>query len=43
MGTYPAILIKAMLDVNFSAAPLNCEPSTFALVFYNSGSIPVEW
>ncbi|XP_061697991.1 cilia- and flagella-associated protein 65 isoform X12 [Syngnathoides biaculeatus] len=43
MRTYPTILIKAMVDINFSAAPLNSEPSTFALVFYNPGSIPVEW
>ncbi|XP_077437145.1 cilia- and flagella-associated protein 65 isoform X1 [Vanacampus margaritifer] len=43
MRTYPAILIKAMLDLNFGAAPQNSEASTFALMFHNSGSIPVEW
>ncbi|XP_061142312.1 cilia- and flagella-associated protein 65 [Syngnathus typhle] len=43
MRTYPSILIKAMLDFNFGAAPLNSEPSTFAVAFHNPGSIPVEW
>ncbi|XP_054644330.1 cilia- and flagella-associated protein 65 isoform X2 [Dunckerocampus dactyliophorus] len=43
MRTYPTILIKAMLDFNFCSAPLNSEPSTFVLVFYNPGCIPVEW
>ncbi|XP_057708820.1 cilia- and flagella-associated protein 65 isoform X2 [Corythoichthys intestinalis] len=43
MRTYPTTLIKAMLDFNFSASPLNSETSTFTLVFYNPGSIPVEW
>ncbi|XP_061775397.1 cilia- and flagella-associated protein 65 [Nerophis ophidion] len=43
MRTYPTILIKAMLDFNFSSAPLNSEPSTFVLVFHNPGCIPVEW
>ncbi|XP_061648370.1 LOW QUALITY PROTEIN: cilia- and flagella-associated protein 65 [Phyllopteryx taeniolatus] len=43
MRTYPTILIKALLDFNFSAAPLKSKPSTFGLVLYNPGSIPVEW
>ncbi|XP_061923625.1 cilia- and flagella-associated protein 65 isoform X2 [Entelurus aequoreus] len=43
MRMYPTILIKAMLDFNFSSAPLNSEPSTFVLVFHNPGCIPVEW
>nr|XP_057938965.1 cilia- and flagella-associated protein 65 [Doryrhamphus excisus] len=43
MRTYPTILIKAMLDFNFSSAPLNSEASTFVLVFYNPGCIPVDW
>ncbi|KAF7662426.1 hypothetical protein LDENG_00236590 [Lucifuga dentata] len=36
-------LTKAVLDFNFSAAPLHFDPSTFMLMFHNPGSIPVEW
>ncbi|XP_051260176.1 cilia- and flagella-associated protein 65 isoform X3 [Dicentrarchus labrax] len=39
----PSIFTKAMLDFNFSAAPLNSDPSTFALMFHNPCSIPVDW
>ncbi|XP_070771214.1 cilia- and flagella-associated protein 65 [Enoplosus armatus] len=39
----PSIFTKAMLDFNFSAAPLNSDPSTFVLMFHNPGSIPVDW
>ncbi|XP_041807029.1 cilia- and flagella-associated protein 65 [Chelmon rostratus] len=39
----PPIFTKAMLDFNFSAAPLNSDPSTFVLMFHNPGSIPVDW
>ncbi|KAI3356474.1 hypothetical protein L3Q82_017688, partial [Scortum barcoo] len=38
-----SIFTEAMLDFNFSAAPLNSDPSTFVLVFHNPGSIPVDW
>ncbi|XP_037646659.1 cilia- and flagella-associated protein 65 isoform X1 [Sebastes umbrosus] len=39
----PSIFTKAMSDFNFSATPLNSEPSTFVLMFHNPGSIPVDW
>ncbi|XP_070832675.1 LOW QUALITY PROTEIN: cilia- and flagella-associated protein 65 [Chaetodon trifascialis] len=39
----PSIFTKAVLDFNFSAAPLNSDPSTFVLMFHNPGSIPVDW
>ncbi|XP_044073745.1 cilia- and flagella-associated protein 65 isoform X2 [Siniperca chuatsi] len=39
----PSIFTKAMLDFNFSAAPLNSDPSTFVLMFHNPGSMPVDW
>ncbi|XP_055727921.1 cilia- and flagella-associated protein 65 isoform X2 [Salvelinus fontinalis] len=39
----PSIFTSAMLDFNFSAAPLGSEPSSVLLMFENTGSIPVEW
>ncbi|XP_056292370.1 cilia- and flagella-associated protein 65 [Pseudoliparis swirei] len=39
----PSVFTKAMLDFNFSATPMNSEPSIFVLLFHNPGSIPVEW
>ncbi|XP_040004712.1 cilia- and flagella-associated protein 65 isoform X2 [Xiphias gladius] len=39
----PSIFTKVMLDFNFSAAPMNSDPSTFVLMFHNPGSIPVDW
>ncbi|XP_026150303.1 cilia- and flagella-associated protein 65 isoform X2 [Mastacembelus armatus] len=39
----PSIFTKTMLDFNFSAAPLNSDPSTFVLIFHNPGYIPVDW
>ncbi|XP_073329268.1 cilia- and flagella-associated protein 65 [Pagrus major] len=39
----PSIFTHAMLDFNFSAAPLNSDPSTFVLIFHNPCSIPVDW
>ncbi|XP_070694450.1 cilia- and flagella-associated protein 65 [Pempheris klunzingeri] len=38
-----SVFTKTMLDFNFSAAPLNSDPSTFVLMFHNPGSIPVDW
>uniref|UniRef100_A0A3Q1HG52 Uncharacterized protein n=1 Tax=Anabas testudineus TaxID=64144 RepID=A0A3Q1HG52_ANATE len=43
LRSYPSIFTKTILDFNFSAAPLNSEPSTFVLMFHNSGSISVDW
>uniref|UniRef100_A0A3Q3M416 Cilia and flagella associated protein 65 n=1 Tax=Mastacembelus armatus TaxID=205130 RepID=A0A3Q3M416_9TELE len=42
-GICPSIFTKTMLDFNFSAAPLNSDPSTFVLIFHNPGYIPVDW
>uniref|UniRef100_UPI0009B41025 cilia- and flagella-associated protein 65 n=1 Tax=Monopterus albus TaxID=43700 RepID=UPI0009B41025 len=39
----PSIFTETMLDINFSAAPLNSDPSIFVLMFHNPGSIPVDW
>ncbi|XP_071348758.1 cilia- and flagella-associated protein 65 isoform X2 [Trachinotus anak] len=39
----PSIFTKTILDFNFSAAPLNSDPSTFVLMFHNPGPIPVDW
>ncbi|GAA6231328.1 coiled-coil domain-containing protein 108 [Lates japonicus] len=39
----PSIFTKAVLDFNFSAAPVNSDPSAFVLMFHNPGSIPVDW
>ncbi|KAA0715982.1 Cilia- and flagella-associated protein 65 [Triplophysa tibetana] len=39
----PALFTSAMMDFNFSAAPLSSEPSSILLMFKNTGSIPVEW
>uniref|UniRef100_A0A3B5BC41 Si:ch1073-349o24.2 n=1 Tax=Stegastes partitus TaxID=144197 RepID=A0A3B5BC41_9TELE len=39
----PSIFTKAMLDFNFSSATMNSNPSRFVLMFYNPGSIPVNW
>ncbi|XP_029557900.1 cilia- and flagella-associated protein 65 isoform X2 [Salmo trutta] len=39
----PSIFTSAMLDFNFSAAPLGSDPSSVLLMFENTGSIPVEW
>ncbi|XP_028993480.1 cilia- and flagella-associated protein 65 [Betta splendens] len=39
----PLIFTKANVDFNFSAAPLNSDPSTFVLMFHNPGSVPVDW
>ncbi|XP_040912258.1 cilia- and flagella-associated protein 65 [Toxotes jaculatrix] len=39
----PSIFTKATVDFNFSAAPMNSDPSTFVLMFHNPGSIPVDW
>lgn len=34
---------NAALEFNFSAAPLNSDPSTIILMLYNPGSLSVEW
>ncbi|KAK3543244.1 hypothetical protein QTP70_014102, partial [Hemibagrus guttatus] len=39
----PPVLTSAMLDFNFSAAPLGADPSNILLMFENSGNILVEW
>ncbi|KAK2839571.1 hypothetical protein Q5P01_013311 [Channa striata] len=38
-----SVFTKAILDFNFSAAPVNSDPSVFMLMFYNPGSIAVDW
>ncbi|KAM8857620.1 cilia- and flagella-associated protein 65 isoform 2-T2 [Synchiropus picturatus] len=37
------IVNRTMLDFKFVAAPVNSDPSTFVLKFYNPGCIPVDW
>lgn len=39
----PSIFTKVMVDFNFGAASLNSDPSDFMLMFWNPGSIPVDW
>ncbi|XP_053352888.1 cilia- and flagella-associated protein 65 [Clarias gariepinus] len=39
----PPVLTSAILDFNFSAAPLNADPSNVLLMFMNPGNILVEW
>ncbi|TSK92887.1 Cilia- and flagella-associated protein 65 [Bagarius yarrelli] len=39
----PPVLTLAMLDFNFSAAPLGSDPSIVLLMFENNGNIVVEW
>ncbi|KAM4731000.1 cilia- and flagella-associated protein 65 [Anableps anableps] len=39
----PSIFTKVMLDFNFGAAPLNSDSSDFMLMFWNPGSVPVDW
>lgn len=39
----PPVFTSAMLDFNFSAAPLGADPSDVLLMFENAGNIPVEW
>ncbi|XP_014841480.1 PREDICTED: coiled-coil domain-containing protein 108 isoform X1 [Poecilia mexicana] len=34
---------QVMLDCNFGAAPLQSEPSDFMLMFWNPGSVAVDW
>ncbi|XP_060910642.1 cilia- and flagella-associated protein 65 [Labrus mixtus] len=43
MSPSPSIFTKAMLDFNFSVAPLHSHPSTFMLMLHNPGSLPVDW
>lgn len=39
----PPILTSAMLDFNFSAAPLGADPANVLLMLENTGNILVEW
>ncbi|XP_019896730.2 cilia- and flagella-associated protein 65 isoform X1 [Esox lucius] len=39
----PSVFTSAMLDFDFSAAPLGSAPSSVLLMFENTGNIPVEW
>ncbi|XP_047455942.1 cilia- and flagella-associated protein 65 isoform X2 [Mugil cephalus] len=39
----PSVFTKAVLDFNFSLAPLNSDPSNIVLMFHNPGSVPVDW
>ncbi|XP_035391658.1 cilia- and flagella-associated protein 65 isoform X1 [Electrophorus electricus] len=39
----PPVFTSVVLDFNFSAAPLGADPSSFLLMFENTGNIPVEW
>ncbi|KAG7330997.1 hypothetical protein KOW79_004966 [Hemibagrus wyckioides] len=39
----PPVLTSAMLDFNFSSAPLGADPSNILLMFENTGNILVEW
>ncbi|XP_037542268.1 cilia- and flagella-associated protein 65 [Nematolebias whitei] len=39
----PSFFTSVMLDFIFSSAPLNSEPSEIMLMFYNPGSVRVNW
>ncbi|KAM6934057.1 cilia- and flagella-associated protein 65 [Xenentodon cancila] len=43
LNSCPSIFTKSVLDFNFSSAPLHSDSSDFVLMFYNPGSIPVDW
>jgi hypothetical protein len=37
------VYTRAILDFNFSAAPLNCEACNVTLMFENTGTVATEW
>nr|XP_020647832.1 cilia- and flagella-associated protein 65 isoform X1 [Pogona vitticeps] len=39
----PPVYTPVMLDFNFGAAPVGCEPSVVVLMLQNNGVIPVNW
>ncbi|XP_064646085.1 cilia- and flagella-associated protein 65-like isoform X2 [Lineus longissimus] len=39
----PPVYTRAILDFNFSAAPMESEPCVVHLMFENTGAVPVEW
>ncbi|KAL5005595.1 hypothetical protein ScPMuIL_016753 [Solemya velum] len=39
----PPVYTRAVLDVNFSAAPVGSEPCIVNLMFENTGTVPTEW
>ncbi|XP_013412505.1 cilia- and flagella-associated protein 65-like [Lingula anatina] len=39
----PPVYTRAILDFNFSAAPVNSEPCTISLMVENTGAVPTEW
>ncbi|XP_077947353.1 cilia- and flagella-associated protein 65 isoform X2 [Gasterosteus aculeatus] len=43
LSSCASVFFKTTLACNFSASPLNSEPSVFVLMFHNPGSVPVDW
>ncbi|KAM6460479.1 cilia- and flagella-associated protein 65 isoform 1-T2 [Liasis olivaceus] len=39
----PPVYTPVMVDFNFGAAPVGCEPSVIVLMVQNNGMIPVNW
>uniref|UniRef100_A0A672IIN5 Si:ch1073-349o24.2 n=1 Tax=Salarias fasciatus TaxID=181472 RepID=A0A672IIN5_SALFA len=39
----PSTFTEAVLDFNFSSAPVHSEPTSVVLMLHNPGSIPVDW
>ncbi|XP_071101269.1 cilia- and flagella-associated protein 65-like isoform X1 [Haliotis cracherodii] len=39
----PPVYTRAILDFNFSAAPLDSEPCVVNLMFENTGTVPTDW
>ena len=39
----PPVYTRAIMDFNFSAAPLGSEPCIVTLMFENTGTVPTEW
>lgn len=39
----PPVYTRAIMDFNFSAAPLGSEPCYVNLMFENSGTVATEW
>ena len=39
----PPVMTRAILDFNFSAAPVNSDPCIIQLMFENTGVVSSEW
>ncbi|XP_029968198.1 cilia- and flagella-associated protein 65 [Salarias fasciatus] len=43
LSSSPSTFTEAVLDFNFSSAPVHSEPTSVVLMLHNPGSIPVDW